>query len=510
MRPSSAVALIVCLLTILTPPPALSLNWGNPVQLTNNTGIADANPVISRDGKRIAYQAIGSTLPGSEIFAINPDATGMGRLTSNTASDFFPSITGDGTVVVFFSDLDGDFEIFKAKSDGTSLTQLTFNMRHVDSYPVVSSDGSTIAFQTNRTGNLDIFAMRADGSSARQLTFETTRDEAPSITADGSRIAYMSNVTIGGEIFVVNSDGTQPPLRLTWNNCNDRSPMISGDEGWVAFQSDCGGNWEIMLIRTDGTGLRKLTNNLATDHSPSVNYDGTLIAYVSNLDGDDEIYVVSSDGSHVDQLTFNTASDGHPSIDGPGTRIVYQSDIDGQDTELFLVERVASRDVAVTKIVLSRNFSYSGVISNPIKINVTVANQGLVLETFTVTAKANNTMIDGQTVTVAPGTTSVVTFNWDTHLLTRGSYVISAEVSPVPGEEDLADNTFIDDIFTVRLGGDVNNDCIVNISDLARVGASFLKSTGQAAFDIDADLNNDGTVNVLDLVVVGANFLKSC
>lgn len=60
------------------------------------------------------------------------------------------------------------------------------------------------------------------------------------------------------------------------------------------------------------------------------------------------------------------------------------------------------------------------------------------------------------------------------------------------------------------LPGDVSQDGVVNVSDLARVGASFLKSTGQPGFDASADINKDGTVNVLDLVIVGANFLKSC
>lgn len=177
----------------------------------------------------------------------------------------------------------------------------------------------------------------------------------------------------------------------------------------------------------------------------------------------------------------------------------------------FIVNPTAAiHDVAVTGVSASRSFAYAGVSSQPVKVDVTVANQGSTSETSTVTARAGASIIGTLPVTVAAGGSTMVTFNWDAHLFTQGTYPLSAEVSQVSGETDLLDNSLTGATFTVRFAGDVNNDCTVNVSDLARVGASFLKSTGQPGFDSEADLNNDGTVNVLDLVVVGANFLKSC
>ncbi|TFH25702.1 hypothetical protein E4G67_00695 [Candidatus Bathyarchaeota archaeon] len=34
------------------------------------------------------------------------------KLTSNTAADDIPSISGDGSKIAFYSDVDGDFEIY--------------------------------------------------------------------------------------------------------------------------------------------------------------------------------------------------------------------------------------------------------------------------------------------------------------------------------------------------------------------------------------------------------------
>ena len=60
------------------------------------------------------------------------------------------------------------------------------------------------------------------------------------------------------------------------------------------------------------------------------------------------------------------------------------------------------------------------------------------------------------------------------------------------------------------LGGDANDDCIINILDLAFMGARFGLSDGDASFDAKADINADGTVNILDLTVAGGNFQQGC
>ena len=45
------------------------------------------------------------------------------QLTSNTATDAYPSISGDGSKVAFESNVDGDYEVFVVNSDGTGLQQ---------------------------------------------------------------------------------------------------------------------------------------------------------------------------------------------------------------------------------------------------------------------------------------------------------------------------------------------------------------------------------------------------
>jgi len=167
-------------------------------------------------------------------------------------------------------------------------------------------------------------------------------------------------------------------------------------------------------------------------------------------------------------------------------------------------------DVAVTKVISSRTFAYNGVTSNPLQVNVTATNIGTSTESFFVSAKANQTLIGNQTVTLPATGSKIVTFPWNPSTLPRGNYVLTAQATVVPGETNTANNSITGATFTVRLKGDVTGDCKVDISDLATVGSTFGKITGSPGFNPNADLNNDGTINIVDLVIVASVFGTIC
>jgi TolB protein len=53
------------------------------------------------------------------------------RVTRNRAADVDPACSPDGRFIAFGSKRDGDFEIFRANTNGTGQAQLTHN-RYVD------------------------------------------------------------------------------------------------------------------------------------------------------------------------------------------------------------------------------------------------------------------------------------------------------------------------------------------------------------------------------------------
>src|SRR5713101_2802562 len=109
-------------------------------------------------------------------------------------------------------------------------------------------------------------------------------------------------------------------------------------------------------------------------------------------------------------------------------------------------------DMAVTGIVAARNLAYSKVTSSPTMVTVTAANLGSSNETFTITLRANNTIIGSQTVTMVGGTNRTVSFLWNTDPFARGNYALSAHASNVTGETNLANNDLASPtMFVIRL-----------------------------------------------------------
>jgi Dockerin type I domain len=175
----------------------------------------------------------------------------------------------------------------------------------------------------------------------------------------------------------------------------------------------------------------------------------------------------------------------------------------------FIVTPPAA-DVAVTGITSSRLFAYAGVPGNPLQVNVTAANVGTLMESFFVSALANSTLIGNQTVTLAGGTSIIVSFLWSTSSLIMGHYTLSAQATKVPGETNFSNNLLTGNTLTVRLRGDLNGDCKVNIIDFSTVGGNFGRKIGDPAFNPNADFNNDGVINIIDFSLVGGAFGLAC
>ena len=73
-----------------------------------------------------------------------------------------------GSQVLFMSNRDGNWEVYRVGGDGSGLQRLTNNPAN-DGLATASPDGNFIAFVSNRDGNWAVFVMRADGREPRKL-----------------------------------------------------------------------------------------------------------------------------------------------------------------------------------------------------------------------------------------------------------------------------------------------------------------------------------------------------
>ena len=267
--------------------------------------------------------------------------------TLNTISSNLTHSEGSGATgrIAFYSDRDGDLEIYVMNADGSNVTQLTHNPAY-DGVPGWSPDGSRIAFHSDRDGDHEIYVMNADGSNVTQLTYYSADDRVPRWSPDGRRIAFYSDRDGDEEIYVMNADGSNV-TQLTYNSAEEYDPSWSPDGERIAFFSDRDGDYEIYATNADGSNVTQLTHNQAVDGVPYWSPDGRRIAFHSDRDGDLEIYVMNADGSNVTQLTHNPADDFQAHWSPDGEHFVFLSERDG-DPEIYVMDTDGSNVTQLT------------------------------------------------------------------------------------------------------------------------------------------------------------------
>jgi len=141
-----------------------------------------------------------------------------------------------------------------------------------------------------------------------------------------------------------------------------------------------------------------------------------------------------------------------------------------------------------------------------LKISVTVKNYGTFTETFDTVAKANATVIQVKSATLASGASQLPLFTWNTSTFSIGDYSMSANASPVAGETNTADNALADGTVHVGIPGDVDGNRLVSMLDLYNVALRFGTIPGQPAYLPNCDIDDNSIVNMLDLYISAVHY----
>jgi len=268
----------------------------------------------SGGGQRIIFTSNIDEASNFEVYSMNPDGTGITRLTNNSAFDASAVWSPDGKRVAFVSNRykpGAGADIFVMNADGTNVVRLT-NGSGLNTFPTWSKDGKQIAFASTRAvagsiddEDLDIYVMKDDGTNVTRLTNTPGVDSKPAWSPDGRLIAFVSKRdhlgTDAADLYLMNPDGSSV-ARLT--NQNNAVWFASWDphSRRIAYSLYLGApDGAIFTINADGSGLTHLV--VDAEGSASWSPDGSKLAYVCYVSGSPHICTVNSDGTGKTVLT---------------------------------------------------------------------------------------------------------------------------------------------------------------------------------------------------------------
>jgi Tol biopolymer transport system component len=326
--------------------------------LVSTTGTASGNsssfnPVVSADGRYVAFDSNASNLVandsnGSRDVFVRDLVTSTTTLVSTTGTtsgnnqSFNPVVSADGRYVAFSSnasnlvanDSNGtipDVFVHDLVTGTTTLVSTTGNSSgNSGSFnPVVSADGRYVAFSSNASNLVANDSNTTEDVFVRDLVTGTTTlvsttgtasgnrsSNNPVVSADGRYVAFISqasnlvaNDSNGSrDVFVRDLvTGTTTLVSTTGTSSGNRdsfSPVISADGRYVAFISqasnlvanDSNGTLQDVFVRDLVTGTTTLVSTTGTasgnnqSFNPVVSADGRYVAftsYASNLVAND-------------------------------------------------------------------------------------------------------------------------------------------------------------------------------------------------------------------------------
>lgn len=290
----------------------LSSSFALVVLLTANFALAStAFATYPGENGKIFFRACSSGCSRTDVYSVNPDGTELKNLTEAlTAPEGLPdsagepSVSADGTRVVFGVDTQQYAEIWVMNADGTEPRRLT-NDNLLDWAPAISPDGSRIAWAQYSPfpsfSDQDIWVMNVDGSGQELLFNGTGTDGYPTYTPDGLTVV-MNSEEGDMDIRKVSSTPAVPPLMTATAVAADKEqleyePNVSPDGARVAFiqvpKSSPFSPFDIYSVGTEGGPAIPVYATAANEQFPAYSPDGNKMVF----DSDEVPMVGNADGS---------------------------------------------------------------------------------------------------------------------------------------------------------------------------------------------------------------------
>ena len=417
---------------------------------------------------------------------------------------------------------------------------------HNISYNIVRNNGhGIIGYLLHSTiSNNDIFSNTVGGialidwSSGNTISGNDVSNNGDGITLLSTFPNTLRNNNIHNNTYnfgVTRYFSLWPPWRydIDTSNTVDGKPIywwvnqtnkeIPSDAGYVGVVHSKNITVKDLDLSKNGEGVFfvNTNNSIITNVSISNNYDGIRLLYSHNntifhnnfINNRNQVYA----DVHVHDSYDNVWDDGYPSggnywsaytgldlyrglhqnetgCDGIGDT-PYNVHHNKQDHYPLMKPYAGPHDIgirlSISKIAVAEGYNAT------VSINLTIINYGEQTENSNFTFQINTT-IQEQTLTLTSRNSTTITFTWNITGLPRGNYtILSANVTPVPGETDTTDNTCACWIL-VTIVGDVDGNRRVDVVDQRLVQLGMFTMPGYPNWNSNADVDGNGRVDVTD------------
>jgi len=251
---------------------------------------------------------------------------------ANLESKNVPPSTG--WQIIFTSNKDGNWDIFKMNDDGSEINAVTSTAEIDERWISCVPDKDRVLFNTNE-GN--VYSASINNSSAKYAVLEGNfgRYMTPTWSADQSQFAVVERNQEPNEsaykIVLVDPETNHtfnlPPqvgrqFDPTWMHKNRKLMYVLATG--IPEESH-----EFWSVSANGTGLKLISKSSYFNCQPDISPDDKNIVFSSNRDGDFDIWTMSIDGDNLDQLTHGGGLDANPKWSPDGKWIVFVSNKDG-------------------------------------------------------------------------------------------------------------------------------------------------------------------------------------
>tara|TARA_R110000868_G_scaffold304437_1_gene564968 strand:- start:19950 stop:20825 length:876 start_codon:yes stop_codon:yes gene_type:complete len=207
--------------------------------------------------------------------------------------------------------------------DGSNNVKITGNPSS-DSAPSYSPKGDFIVFNSERNGWWKIWKMNSDGSELEQVSFPGTgADYDPTISPNGNIVAFTSSRDKNEEIYIKRINENSPSINLTKTQGDQRYPRwISNNE--ILYYDTSGEHHIIMTMNLSGEIIREFNLGLGNNYMGDISKNGDLV-FTSDRDGSNDLYILFSNEKEPVKITESEGLiDYRAKWSVDGNKIVYE------------------------------------------------------------------------------------------------------------------------------------------------------------------------------------------